>query len=83
MAESLSSLEELKVVDSMQSFERVRTAAELRHNHFTYDVTALGERLEQFFDDLAGMVDAVGNLDANRLARIRTLFSELAEAVGA
>ena len=68
-------------MDSMQSFERVRTAAELRHNHFTYDVTALGERVEQFFDDLAGMVDAVGNLDANRLARIRTLFGELAEAV--
>ena len=69
VADSLGSLEELKVVDSMQSFERVRTAAELRHNHFTYDVTALGERVEQFFDDLAGMVDAVGNLDANRLAR--------------
>ena len=60
VADSLSSLEELKVVDSMQSFERVRTAAELRHNHFSYDVTALGERVEQFFDDLAGMVDAVG-----------------------
>ena len=81
VADSLGSLEELKVVDSMQSFERVRTAAELRHNHFTYDVTALGERVEQFFEDLAGMVDAVGNLDANRLARIRALFGELAEAV--
>ena len=42
VAESLGSLEELKVVDSMQSFERVRTAAELRLNHFSYDVTTLG-----------------------------------------
>jgi uncharacterized protein (TIGR02677 family) len=81
VADSLGTLEELKVVDSMQSFERVRTAAELRHNHFSYDVTALGERVEQFFDDLAGMVDAVGSLDATRLARISTLFAELAQAV--
>ena len=71
VAGSLRELEELKVVDSMQSFERVRTAAELRLNHFSYDVTGLGERIEQFFDELGGLVEAVGSLDANRLARIR------------
>jgi len=81
VADSLAQLEELKVVDSMQSFERVRTAAELRLNHFSYDVTTLGERVERFFDDLAGMVDAVGSLDANRLARIRALLHQLATAV--
>ena len=74
VAGSLRELEELKVVDSMQSFERVRTAAELRLNHFSYDVTGLGERVEQFFDELAGLVEAVGSLDANRLARIRALL---------
>ncbi|WP_037498908.1 TIGR02677 family protein [Solirubrobacter soli] len=76
---SLRELEELKVVDSMQSFERVRTAAELRLNHFSYDVTGLGERIEQFFDELAGLVEAVGSLDANRLARIRALLGRLTE----
>jgi uncharacterized protein (TIGR02677 family) len=79
VAGSLRELEELKVVDSMQSFERVRTAAELRLNHFSYDVTALGERIEQFFDELAGLVEAVGSLDANRLARIRALLGRLVE----
>ena len=38
---------------------------------------ALGERIEQFFDELAGLVEAVGSLDANRLARIRALFGRL------
>ena len=79
VAGSLRELEELKVVDSMQSFERVRTAAELRLNHFSYDVTGLGERIEQFFDELAGLVEAVGSLDANRLARIRALLGRLRE----
>src|SRR3954453_7567285 len=79
VAGSLRELEELKVVDSMQSFERVRTAAELRLNHFSYDVTGLGERIEQFFDELAGLVEAVGSLDANRLARIRALLGRLAQ----
>jgi uncharacterized protein (TIGR02677 family) len=77
VAASLRELEELKVVDSMQSFERVRTAAELRHNHFSYDATGLGERIEQFFDELGGLVEAVGSLDANRLARIRALLAQL------
>jgi uncharacterized protein (TIGR02677 family) len=77
VADSLRALEELRVVDSMQSFERVRTAAELRNNHLSYDVTALGERVERFLDELAGLVDAVGSLDANRLARIRALLEEL------
>jgi uncharacterized protein (TIGR02677 family) len=79
VAGSLRELEALKVVDSMQSFERVRTAAELRLNHFSYDVTGLGERIEQFFDELAGLVEAVGSLDANRLARIRALLARLIE----
>ncbi len=79
VAGSLRELEELKVVDSMQSFERVRTAAELRLNHFSYDATGLGERVEQFFDELAGLVEAVGTLDANRLARIRALLARLVE----
>jgi uncharacterized protein (TIGR02677 family) len=80
VADSLGQLEELKVVDSMQSFERVRTAAELRLNHLSYDVTTLGERVERFFDDMAGLVEAVGSLDANRLARIRSLIAQLAQA---
>jgi uncharacterized protein (TIGR02677 family) len=79
VAASLRELEELKVVDSMQSFERVRTAAELRLNHYSYDVTGLGERIEQFFDELGGLVEAVGSLDANRLARIRALLGRLRE----
>jgi uncharacterized protein (TIGR02677 family) len=81
IATSLAELEKLDVVESMQNFERVRTAAELRHNHLTYDITALGERVEQFFDDLVGLVEAVGSLDATRLARIRTLLGQLAGAV--
>lgn len=35
IATSLGELEKLDVVESMQNFERVRTAAELRHNHLT------------------------------------------------
>lgn len=81
IATSLAELEKLDVVESMQNFERVRTAAELRHNHLSYDITALGERVEQFFDDLAGLVEAVGSLDATRLARIRTLLGQLVGAV--
>lgn len=81
VAASLVELEKLDVIESMQNFERVRTAAELRHNHLSYDITAIGERVEQFFDDLAGMVEAVGSLDATRVARIRTLLGQLAGAV--
>jgi uncharacterized protein (TIGR02677 family) len=81
LSAALGELEEIKVVESMQNLERVRTAAELRHNHLSYDITSLGERCEQFFDELEGLVEAVGSLDVNRLIRIHMLLGQLALAL--
>lgn len=83
LARHLDELYDLRVVDRVQNFERVRTAAELRRNHYSYDITRAGQEAEEFFDRLASLEEVVGALEAVRLPSIRQHLHALEQGLAA
>lgn len=79
VAAKLDQLHEWGAVDRAYDAGLARTAAELRRNRFTYDVTQAGKRVEQLLEELDRLSDAVGALDGQRLPAIHDGLGRLAE----
>lgn len=65
-------------VDREYDTSLARSAAELRRNRFTYDITQAGRRVETLLEDLDGLAETVGALEGSRLPAIRDALARIA-----